>query len=228
MASKRAASYSPGASTPPKRIKPEPSLEEASVQSMCEQLELGVVKVELADAHKKIQELSDTAANLTQQKDEIVTAYRDLVAALEDDVKSKQGRSERLEEVVGRYQELVHAMEQDLIEERGEKDRLEKANAVANDNIRHLVKRYEEAKTECEEQKHKSRDALILVDELASGLKAQRNAAKDLFYPQQGPNTSSELPGYLNDPEVKEKIVVHYHDRVDQTLEAIREKLKEE
>ncbi|KAK8066669.1 hypothetical protein PG997_013416 [Apiospora hydei] len=228
MPSKRDAEDSSTASPSPKRIKPGPSAEDVSVQSICEQSELGVVKVELADAQKHIQELSDTVASLTHQKDEIVAAYRDLVVELEEDAKNKQSRNERLEEIKGRYQELVFTMEEDLIEERSEKDRLEKANAAVHNNIRHLESRYEAAQTQCEEQKCKSREALIVVDQLSIGLKAQRNAVKDLLCPQQGSKASPELPGYLNDPEVKQKILDHYEDRVDKKLEDIREKLKDE
>ncbi|KAK7966423.1 uncharacterized protein PG986_000700 [Apiospora aurea] len=228
MPSRRDAEDSSTASPSPNRIKPDPSAEDVSVQSICEQSELGIVKSELADAQKQIQGLSDAVASLTHQKEEIVAAYRDLVVGLEENAKNIQSRNERLEEIKGRYQELVHSMEEDIIKERSEKDRLEKANAVVHENIRHLESRYEEAQTQCEEQKRRSREALILVDQLSTGLKAQRNATKDLLCPQQGSKASTELPGYLNDPEVKQKILDHYEDRVDKNLEDIRGKLKAE
>ena len=184
-----------------------------------EDSETGVLKVELAAARRRIQELTDTTTALKASNDETVWCYKYLEAEKEVESCKHRRQRRRLEEDDLRHKELIRTMEQELTETRRDNEHLREANAIMQGVNESIL-------SQCEEEKAKlTTDVLCLVDGLSEDLKARKDATRHLLYPLGGLEQALATPRYLNDPEVARKIVDHYEARLMMQVGALRERL---
>ncbi|KAK8047431.1 hypothetical protein PG996_015495 [Apiospora saccharicola] len=187
-----------------------------------DELETDTLRVELAEAQKKIQELTQTTTALRDSNNSTIVAFNHLVAEMESQLLEGIRQSDRLEEDDQRHKERIRAIEKELVEVRSENGQLKESNTI----MRGINGRL---RTQCEVDKRKlSEEVLCIVEELAEDLQARRDATRDLLCPLVGLGKQDlpDLPRYLDDPEVAQKIVDHYEARMTRQVEAIRQKLK--
>ncbi|KAK7954683.1 hypothetical protein PG988_015377 [Apiospora saccharicola] len=198
------------------------SSDNAFFHIICDELETDTLGVELAEAQKKIQELTQTTTALKDSNNSTIVAFNHLVAEMESQLLEGIRQSDRLEEDDHRHKERIRAIEKELVEVRSENGQLKESNTI----MRGINGRL---RTQCEADKRKlSEEVLCIVEELAEDLQARRDATRDLLYPLVGLGQQDlpDLPRCLDDPEVAQKIVDHYEARMTRQVEAIRQKLK--
>ncbi|KAK7911199.1 hypothetical protein PG985_013680 [Apiospora marii] len=102
-----------------------------------EDTETTLLRIDLAGAQRRVQELNDTTAALKHNNDALkhnygVTSsgYKDLVAAMETKLWEREEHRQRLEEERRQQTERIRAMERELAETRRENERLREAHAI--------------------------------------------------------------------------------------------------